>query len=449
MSITVDYRRVLLYGALLAGATACLMAASVKPVSPSDLALAAYLMVLAAVLQRITVPLRRGRMNLTALAGQAAAMLLPPQLVPLVGIAATAFWTPEKSPHLLTPVRGAAAAFWTALGAAVHAEISSSGGPLWLADLAVVVVISLANWIVIGLAITIFTREPLLAVLRTNMSSQWVYSFFAFGASSILMADVLRGGGLAGYAYATLVPIVASTLRSHLTLSALQPTLQDSVRQVTVQSHQLGELEAAVHDLRNVLMTANVAAADGTIEEVRPLLTEALQVSHRAFTTQAQYRFTTVELRDLLRRASVIAKPAATSKGVHLVVELPAEPAPVYGEGTLLVELLTNLLLNAIDATSRGGNVRVDCEIRRSGQRVVAVRDGGRGFKPGLTLEATAYAAARRGPGHGIGLRWSQGVAAQHLGRLKLESSTSTGSTVVLRLPEPREAQRRLASLQA
>ncbi len=78
----------------------------------------------------------------------------------------------------------------------------------------------------------------------------------------------------------------------------------------------------------------------------------------------------------------------------------------------------------------------------------MTVSDSGPGFAAGEPLETAAFAARRRGPRHGIGLRWSQGVAAQHLGRLTLESSTSTGSIVVLQLPEPGEAERRFAALQ-
>ncbi len=440
---------VLTFAAVLVASTVALMIVGVAPVTARSLLNTAYLCVVGAALQRVTVSMPRGRINLTAVATQTAGMLLQPQLVPFVGLASTAFWSAERTSGYLAPLRAAGSMFWATLAASVHVLLLRAGVGLLPADIAVVVVNSAVNWIVIAVTLALFNREATVRVLAQNLSSYWYFAFVAFGAASLAMAPLMRLPGPAAYFYASLIPLVAVSLRSHLTLGVVQPTLQASVQQVSQQSEYLHELEGSMHDLRNVLMTASVIATDGTTEELRPVLTEALNVSRRSLTRQMELsRFATLELRDLLVRAAAIAKPVATSKGVRCVVDLPVRPTPVLGDSVLLVEVLINLMLNAVEVTRAGGLMHVTTSIRRSGQRWVSIADGGPGFAPGVSLDMTAFTASSKGAGHGIGLRWSQGVAQQHLGRIVLESSTPSGSTISLRLPAPEDAQRRLAALQ-
>jgi len=64
-------------------------------------------------------------------------------------------------------------------------------------------------------------------------------------------------------------------------------------------------------------------------------------------------------------------------------------------------------------------------------------------------LIATAFGKRPdSGGGHGIGLRWCQTVAFQHLGRLVVSESGRRGSRIVLTLPSPERAKQRLSRIQ-
>ena len=293
----------------------------------------------------------------------------------------------------------------------------------------------------------------MIAIWSRNLSPEFFFAFAALGAAAAIVASEIRPGQLQGYLYATLVPIVAFALRSHISLWALRPTIQDSVAQVGEQSAYMHALESAMHDLRNLLMTAVALAptADGTAAELPEVLTEAVAVSRRAFAHREGQaaQFELCEVRDLASRALLVVRPVAADKKVTLSTDIPAEPIHVFGDPLLLVELLTNLLINGVAVTAPNGIVRLLCQTKTSGQVTIAVEDSGGGFPGSESLVATAFGQRpETGSGHGIGLRWCQTVAFQHLGRLVVSESGRRGSRIVLTLPPPARARQRLSKLQ-
>jgi signal transduction histidine kinase len=127
----------------------------------------------------------------------------------------------------------------------------------------------------------------------------------------------------------------------------------------------------------------------------------------------------------------LLAGPEAARRGVTLdwdnrVGEEPVDPTPIR-------QIVLNLLLNAIAATSPGGVVKLSAG-RDRGRLVVAVSDGG----PGLP-EAMASILARPGPmptggGTGLGL-WTAARAAQALGGTIRSTAAEAGTTLVLEIP--------------
>jgi signal transduction histidine kinase len=119
-------------------------------------------------------------------------------------------------------------------------------------------------------------------------------------------------------------------------------------------------------------------------------------------------------------------------------LQLCAVPLLVNADAKLLQQVLMNLLLNAAEASQRGGAVRVETDEDSSGHFAqVKVVDKGKGirkedidrvFEPFFTTKGA-------GKGTGLGLSVSLGIVRKHEGTIEIESREGEGTTVTVLLP--------------
>lgn len=231
--------------------------------------------------------------------------------------------------------------------------------------------------------------------------------------------------------------------------------LYETAQQATIaRDHALGVVS---HDLRNPISAIGMCA--------RALLTAtAADDSERrglVTTIVDSTELTQRMIRDLLDVASIelgrlaverrhVAVPAALERALELFrrdaaergVALLLEPLPdlpgVLGDEERIVQVLANLLGNALRFTDRGGSVHVGA--KRSGPTVeVFVRDNGTGIPPSeLPRIFERYWTVRRNApkgGTGLGLAIARGIVEAHGGRLWAESAVGKGSTFRFTVP--------------
>ena len=126
----------------------------------------------------------------------------------------------------------------------------------------------------------------------------------------------------------------------------------------------------------------------------------------------------------------------------------------MLGDGDWLAQVFTNLVDNALQHLSSGGEVLVTCG-GEGGWAVVEVTDNGPGIPAedlGRVLERFYQVDKSRkgglGRGSGLGLAISSEVVRAHGGRLEVESQVGEGSRFRVRLPslgseDPTAARRR------
>jgi signal transduction histidine kinase len=144
-------------------------------------------------------------------------------------------------------------------------------------------------------------------------------------------------------------------------------------------------------------------------------------------------------------RLGEVALPAVVEQAVRAVQDVAEraavpvhiccdEPAVVYGDADRLVQVVTNLLVNAVRVSPHGDAVTVSCGVR--GTRAwLAVRDHGPGIPQGRLDEIFEpfvqfdLPDQRRTGSTGLGLAIARGIVAAHGGRISAQADPGGGST--------------------
>ncbi len=150
-----------------------------------------------------------------------------------------------------------------------------------------------------------------------------------------------------------------------------------------------------------------------------------------------------IDLCRVLDRCLQLFRGSAVQQGVQLAFDVPAGQCRLRGDERLLVQAISNLLLNAIKFTDAGGSVVATIQCDPAGCRI-RVTDTGIGIpaedlakvvEPFVQIES---AFSREHGGVGLGLPLVNKIAQLHGGRLEIESGLGQGTRVTLHLPAER-----------
>jgi two-component system NtrC family sensor kinase len=120
----------------------------------------------------------------------------------------------------------------------------------------------------------------------------------------------------------------------------------------------------------------------------------------------------------------------------HIRVQMQLEPFRVLGNFQDLQQVLTNVILNARDAVSDGGNIRIAAA--SEGEKVVIrVRDDGKGIPADLINRVfDPLVTSKRGQGGtGLGLAISRRLVHACDGEITVESTPGEGAEFAITLP--------------
>ena len=195
---------------------------------------------------------------------------------------------------------------------------------------------------------------------------------------------------------------------------------------VVVVNANLLRNEAGMSQLGTESVDAIHLASDRMTKLVSTLL---------AFSRRPNLAKAVVDLREITRSTTGMLEALAQSKGVSLVQSLPDEPMSCEADGLALSQALANLVLNAIDASPRGSEVRLEGRVD-AGQLHLAVRDHGPGVPADLrsAVFEPFFTTKDVGEGTGLGLSIAYEIATAHNGTIELTVDES-GSVFTLSLP--------------
>jgi signal transduction histidine kinase len=217
------------------------------------------------------------------------------------------------------------------------------------------------------------------------------------------------------------VATVSHELRTPLTsISGFIEMLQD-------EEHGIGDSGKTYLDVIR-------RSADRLHQLVEDLLLVAQIEAHRV-----DLRREPVDLKTVAERAVEGVQPAASEKRVRVEIDGGDVPT-ILGDERRIVQVLDNLLTNAIKFSRDGGSVVV--EVRGDGATAsIAVADTGIGIpadEQGHVFSRFYRARAASDlavPGTGLGLAITRALVDQHGGTIELESREGEGTRVTVTLP--------------
>ncbi|MHC4471718.1 MAG: ATP-binding protein [Planctomycetota bacterium] len=156
-----------------------------------------------------------------------------------------------------------------------------------------------------------------------------------------------------------------------------------------------------------------------------------------------EWGFATNQLSEAVRRATATAASIAALKRVEIEVLEVAPIEPFVFDLDKIIQVLVNLVSNAIKFSPDGEKVTVLTEPREGGA-MVAVRDRGPGIEPedrGRIFERFEQVGgmADDPPGTGLGLSISQEIVHAHGGQIRVEAASDGGSEFSFVLPAREE----------
>ncbi|WPU66614.1 sensor histidine kinase [Peredibacter starrii] len=142
-------------------------------------------------------------------------------------------------------------------------------------------------------------------------------------------------------------------------------------------------------------------------------------------------------LNELVVEAESLLNPMAEKKSIAITNTLPSNPLIIKCDKIRVLQILSNLISNALKFSKEGGKVEV--RVLNEGEAVhLAVADQGPGISekdiPHL-FDRFWQAKATAKQGTGLGLSIAQGLVHAHGGRIWVESRVNRGTTFHFTLP--------------
>lgn len=214
----------------------------------------------------------------------------------------------------------------------------------------------------------------------------------------------------------------------------------------------MGQLAAGVaHEIRNPLNAIGILAQrirreikpetgqeefqqlTGTmsseITRINSLLEEFL-----TFARPTPLEFGPVIINELVEHVVQLYTTQAEEKGVTLLGQAVVS-LQIEGDAYHLRQALSNLVKNALEATSEGDEIRIQAE-RFSGQIILRIVDTGHGIPPDNLSRIFDLFYTTRDKGTGVGLALTHKIIADHGGTIEVDSTPDQGTTFTLIIPE-------------
>ncbi|PFA68231.1 PAS domain-containing sensor histidine kinase [Bacillus sp. AFS015802] len=207
----------------------------------------------------------------------------------------------------------------------------------------------------------------------------------------------------------------------------------------------VGELAAGIaHEIRNPLTSIKgfiqllkenehvsdqyLTVMSSEMDRINQIVGELLILSKPQMRT-----YQTFDMSEVLRYVVKVMGHEALLKGITLHVKLPTSPIHVFGDKNQCIQVLINIIKNAIESMDEG-DIDIDWKLRDQSV-LIAIQDQGIGIPPDRLKRLGEPFFTLKEKGMGLGLTISQKIIEDHKGSLLIESEVDKGTKVEVTFP--------------
>jgi len=225
-------------------------------------------------------------------------------------------------------------------------------------------------------------------------------------------------------------------------------TVEEQLRRAEKLS-TLGEMAAVLaHEIRNPLGSIRGTAeilrddyrpGDPKYEFIEIQIKETERLNHvvEEFLRMARPlpgKLQECSLREELKTIITLVSGDARQRQVSLVLEDIPATAVIRADGEKLRQAFLNIVINALQATPKGGSVTISINISAEGYEIY-FRDTGSGIESATLEKVFDPFFTTKINGTGLGLAVTKRIIEGHGGQLIVTSETGAGTTVMVSLP--------------
>ena len=208
----------------------------------------------------------------------------------------------------------------------------------------------------------------------------------------------------------------------------------------------MGSLELVNHGVlgevpENLKRAIGIAAKNG--QRLATLIDDLLDLQ-KIEAGEMVFQFKPVDVNDLVHEAVEATAGYADKLGIHVTTLPCPEACRIKGDRSRLIQVMNNLLSNALKFSDEGGAVNV--QVEALGDRIrISVHDEGVGIPPGVKdrvfgkFSQVDSSDVRKVGGTGLGLNITKQIVERHDASIDYVSEPGVGSTFFIefdRLPE-------------
>ncbi len=226
----------------------------------------------------------------------------------------------------------------------------------------------------------------------------------------------------------------------------LQEQLRHADRLATVGNLAAGMAHELNEPLGSILGFAQLSLKSPGLpsqaaQDMKKIITAALHAREvvkklMLFARQMPPRKTRLNLNQVLREGLFLFEARCVRQGIDLVLSLSPEIPEIHADSTQLTQVLTNLVVNAMQAMPRGGKLLVQTRGEKDFVSLV-IEDTGEGMSKEVLQQIFLpfFTTKDVDQGTGLGLPVVHGIVTAHQGSIKVESREGQGTRFEICLP--------------
>ncbi len=187
--------------------------------------------------------------------------------------------------------------------------------------------------------------------------------------------------------------------------------------------------------------------AERNIKRLTTIINDLLDLS-KLEAGKMRMSFQKTDLSDCLDIALSFLKTKLTDKSIIFEKEIPANLPPLYIDPDRIVQVITNLIENAIKFVPKSGQISITANPLEGKFILISVSDTGIGIPPEELdsifdkFHQVAKPLTRKVGGTGLGLSIVKKIIEEHQGKIRVESEMGKGSSFYFTLPQWRGKER-------